>query len=92
MGLKMYFNSGNKKLDLHSKTLRSGDHPEKVRDGNLDDSNNPDDVLLKDYLLQTVLRFYTTSLRMLRHKCKRFIAKQKKLKSARLNPNSTLWI
>ena len=38
MDLKKYFNSGSKKLEL------SGDDPKKIRDGSLDDSNNPDDV------------------------------------------------
>ena len=44
MDLKKYFNSGSKKRDLSSETSTSGDDPKKIRDGSLDDSNNPDDV------------------------------------------------
>ena len=44
MDLKKYFNSGSKKRDLRSETSTSGDDPKKIRDGSLDDSNNPDDV------------------------------------------------
>ena len=41
--LKKYFNSGSKKPDLSSEISTSGDNPKKIRDGSLDDSNNPDD-------------------------------------------------
>ena len=44
MDLKKYFNSGSKKRDLSSETSTSGDDPKKIRDGSLDDSNNPDDI------------------------------------------------
>ena len=44
MDLKKYFNSGSKKQDFSSETSTSGDDPKKIRDGSLDDSNNPDDV------------------------------------------------
>ena len=44
MDLKKYFNSGSKKRDLSNETSISGDDPKKIRDGSLDDSNNPDDV------------------------------------------------
>ena len=44
MDLKKYFNSGSKKRDLSSETSTSSDDPKKIRDGSLDDSNNPDDV------------------------------------------------
>ena len=80
MDLKKYFNSGCKKRDLSSEPSTSGDYPKTIRDGTLDDSNNPDEVLLKDYLLLTVLRFYITVLRMLRIKYMAFIVKQKKPK------------
>ena len=42
MDLKKYFNSGNKKRDLSSEPSTSGDDPKKIREGSLDDSNNPD--------------------------------------------------
>ena len=44
MDLKKYFNSSSKKRDLNSETSTSGDDPKKIRDGSLDESNNPDDV------------------------------------------------
>ena len=44
MDLKKYFNSASKKQELSRETLTSGDDPKKIRDGSLDDSNNPDDV------------------------------------------------
>ena len=47
MDLKKYFNSGSKKQDLSSETSTSGNDPKKVRDGSLDDSNNPVDVFTK---------------------------------------------
>ena len=90
MDLKKYFNSGSKKRDLSSETSTIGDDPKKIRYGSLDESNNPDDFLLKDYLPLTV--FYITALRMLRIKYMAFIIKQKKPKLARLKVNNTLWI
>ena len=44
MDLKKYFNCGSKKRDLSNETSTIGDDPKKIRDGSLDDSNNPDDV------------------------------------------------
>ena len=44
MDLKKYLNTGSTKRDLSSETSTSGDDPEKIRDGSLDDFNNPDDV------------------------------------------------
>ena len=44
MDLKKYFNSGSKKRELSRETSTSGDNPKKIRDGSLDDYNNPDDV------------------------------------------------
>ena len=44
MDLKKYFNSGSKKRDLSSETSTSGDDPKKIREGSLEDANNPDDV------------------------------------------------
>ena len=44
MDLKKYFNTGSTKRDLSSETSTSGDDPKKIRDGSLDDFNNPDDV------------------------------------------------
>ena len=44
MDLKKYFNSGSQKQDLSSETSTSGDDPKKIRDGSLDDSDNPDHV------------------------------------------------
>ena len=80
MDLKKYFNSGSKKRDLSSETSTSGDDPKKIRDGSLDDSNNLEDVLLKDYLPLAVSIVYITVLRMLRIKYMAFIVKQKKPK------------
>ena len=57
MDLKKYFNSGSKKRDLSNETSASGDDPKKIRDGSLDNSNNPNDVLLKNYLPLTVSSF-----------------------------------
>ena len=48
MDLKNYFNSGRKKRDLSSETSTSGDEPKKIRDGSLDDSNNPYDVFTEE--------------------------------------------
>ena len=45
MDLKKYFNSGSKKRDLSSETSTSGNDPKKIREGSLEDANNPDDVL-----------------------------------------------
>ena len=92
MDLKKYFNSGSKKQDFRSETSTSGDDPKKIRDGSLDDSNNLEDVLLKDYLPLAVSIVYITVLRMLRIKYMAFIVKQKKPKWARLKVNNTLWI
>ena len=47
MDLKKYFNSGSKKRNLGSETSTSGNDPKKIRDGSLDDSNNPDDPFTK---------------------------------------------
>ena len=44
MDLKKYFNSGSQKQDLSSETSTSDDDPKKIRDGSLDDFNNPDHV------------------------------------------------
>ena len=44
MDSKKYFNSGSKKRDLNSETSTSGDDPKNIRDGSLDDINNPDDA------------------------------------------------
>ena len=44
MDSKKYFNSGSKKRDLSSETSTSGDDPKNIRDGRLDDINNPDDA------------------------------------------------
>ena len=44
MDLKEYFNSGSKKRDLSSETSTSGNDPKKIREGSLEDANNPDDV------------------------------------------------
>ena len=44
MDLKKYFNTGSTKRDLSSETSTSGADPKKIRDGSLDDFNNPDDV------------------------------------------------
>ena len=41
MDLKKYFNSGSKKRDLSDGL---GDDPKKIREGSLEDANNPDDV------------------------------------------------
>ena len=49
MDLKKYFNSGSKKRDSSRETSPSGGDPEKIHDGSLDDSNNPDDVFT-DYV------------------------------------------
>ena len=76
MDLKDYFNSRSKKRELSSKTLTSGDDPNKIRDG----SFNMDDVFRKVYLLLILLRFYVTVLRMLRSKYKEFTVKEKKQK------------
>ena len=57
MDLKKNFNSGSKKRDLSSETSTSGDDPKKIREGSLEDANNPMMFLLKAYRLLTVLRF-----------------------------------
>ena len=44
MDLKKYFNSGSKKQYLSSETSTSGDDHKKIREGTLEDANNPDDV------------------------------------------------
>ena len=44
MDLKNYFNSSSKKRELSSETSTSGGNPKKIRDGSLDDFNNPDYV------------------------------------------------
>ena len=44
MDLKKHFNTGSKKRDPSSGTSASGDDPKKIREGSLNDSNNPDNV------------------------------------------------
>ena len=42
--LMKYFDGSSEKRELSSETSTSSDDPRKIRDGSLDDSNNPDDV------------------------------------------------
>ena len=39
-----YFDGSSEKRELSSETSTSSNDPRKIRDGSLDDSNNPDDV------------------------------------------------
>ena len=80
MDLRKYFNSGSKKRDLSNETSASGDDPKKIRDGSLDNSNNPDDVFTEELSSPDCVKFYITVLRMLRIKCMAFIVKEKKPK------------
>ena len=47
MDLKKYFNSFSKKRDFSRETSTNSDDPKKIRDGSLDNSNNPDDFFIE---------------------------------------------
>ena len=63
MDLKKHFSSGSKKREFSSENSTSSNDPERIRDGSLDDSNNPDDVFTEGLSSPDCVKILYNSIR-----------------------------